>query len=560
MSIRTQLFALVAAFAVAFAAFMGLTWRAQTEHVEDSVFRPILDTKDLVADVLPPPLYALESQMVVSELLDARTPADRDALKARLKELQKQFDERHTFWDQTIEPGEQRVAIDAAAELGNQFYKAVWEQLVPLLDDPKKEKEAARVRHEVVTPLYVKHRAGIDEVVRLADVRRHQQTDTAAAAVLREKEVLVGIGVLTVLGTLLFGVFTARRIARRLDEVGALLGKVAKGDYSAHSEVTINDEIGRLQQALNGTITAGRDVFTELKSTAAEVDTASVRLAAATTEVSAGAQHQASLLQQTAAALRDLTGQVQENANQASRVNGAAQQTQAHARAGAEVMGQTQKSMEAITDASRKIEQIISVIDEFAFQTNMVALNAAVEAARAGEAGRGFAVVAAEVRSLAQRSAESAREVRGLVNDSISKVGQGTRLVAESQESYEQISEATRQLSTMVEHMTQSFGAQVTRIENISGELGTISSVTQQNAAQSEELSGMSESLRSQSEHLEAMTRRFILEANEVSAAAQPEAAFTPAARPSAPRPSAPGAAHWKSSVLQGSSSERHPS
>jgi len=357
-------------------------------------------------------------------------------------------------------------------------------------------------------------------VVALSLERSALQERQAASTVRGTKLTLLSIGAVAIALSFLFGWLLATRLVRRLREVGAVLRRVADGDYTVSLEVLAHDELGELEQSLNATVETGREMLTQLRQSAAEVGSASRRLAESTAEVAEGAQRQAELVSRTATDLAGLSTRVEENSSQAAQASSSALQTQSHARSGADVMMKTRASMTAISEASKKVQQIIGVIDEFAFQTNIVALNAAVEAARAGDAGRGFAVVANEVRTLAQRSAESSREVRSLVTDTIAKVKAGEALVKESEAAFQEIGLATAHLTELVDSMTQSFEGQVEAIGSVTRELSTINTVTQRNAAESEQLSGMSEVLQGQSHQLDELTQRFIVDLGELKASA----------------------------------------
>jgi methyl-accepting chemotaxis protein len=511
MRIRTQLFALIGAFAAVFAGFVALSLASQTERAEDSIYRPILDTKDLVADILPPPAFILEAHQVALDLGGNPDPAERAADVATLGRLEKEYQERRDVWRTTIEAGTLKDAIEKANQDAERYFDQVHTALLPAVSAGDLPTVSSLVRGPLKAT-FLAHRAGIDQVVSLAELRSKQQVGTAAASVRSTKTTLLAVGALAIVLSLLMGWRISRGIAVRLGEVGRALERVASGDYTQQVEASSRDEIGDLQRALNDTVRSGREMLTQLRASAAELGGASQRLSESTVEVAEGAQRQADLVSRTVGGLQSLSANVQENSVQASQASRSAEETQGHAQSGTEVLERTRASMRAISEASRKVEQIISVIDEFAFQTNIVALNAAVEAARAGDAGRGFAVVANEVRSLAQRSAGSAREVRALVADTIAKVKAGEGLVKQSETAFQQIATATGELKGAVEAMSESFRGQADSLGTVTRELTTVNSVTQRNAAESEQLSGMSELLRDQSHRLDELTRRFVLD------------------------------------------------
>lgn len=507
MRIQTQLLALVLGTGVGIAVLVGATWASQADRAEDSVYRPVLETKDLVADVLPPPAFVLEARLVGFELAMA-PEAERAALLKRFGQLEADFTDRQKVWAQAIEPGALHDALAHATTAGQAFFAAARRDFLPLVQAGRLE-EARAAMERSMAPAYQQHRQAIDEVVRLSGARSATQVDAAMATVRTRKLALLSLGVLLIAAGIFAGWSISRRITRRLDEVGRALGMVANGDYTVQVQADARDEIGRLQEALNRTIGSGRTVLAKVMGSADELGSASVRLAASSTEVAAGAQQQTALMEGAAETLRHLHGQLKDNVAQAAQMVRAAQVMSAEAQSGDQIVGEAETAMQDIAQAAERIEAILEVIDEFSFQTSIVALNASVEASRAGDAGRGFAVVALEVRSLAQRSSASAQEVRQLVEDTRQKVRVGTDKVDQSQTAFRKIATATEELATQVGTMSESFSAQASQLEQVSGEVTTISSVTQQNAAQCEELSGMSESLRAQSDVLETMTRRF---------------------------------------------------
>ena len=423
--------------------------------------------------------------------------------------------------------------MEKADREAEQYFAAVDQGYLPVLAAGDQAKAAEVLRVEL-KPLFALHRASIDQVVALAQERTKRQEAQAARTVRATKTTLLGVGAGAIALSLFFGWLISNRIVRRMSELGAALRRVAEGDYTVEVKVSARDELGELEESLNATVQTGRGMLTQLRQSSAEVGSASLRLAESTAEVAEGAQRQADLVSRTVTDLDGLSTKVRENSSQASQASTSALQTQNHARSGADVMLKSRESMAAISAASRKVQQIISVIDEFAFQTNIVALNAAVEAARAGEAGRGFAVVANEVRTLAQRSAESAREVRSLVADTIAKVKAGEALAKDSEEAFQEIGVATAHLTKLVDAMTQSFQGQVDAIGSVTRELSTISTVTQRNAAESEQLSGMSEVLKTQSHQLDALTRRFVVDVGELRTSAPDK---LPASEPSFEEP-----------------------
>jgi methyl-accepting chemotaxis protein len=312
-------------------------------------------------------------------------------------------------------------------------------------------------------------------------------------------------------------VLVNRTIARPLLNATTVLRAAASGDFSQRVAGRATDEIGRLAEDVNASISTA---LQEVRQVADETVSRSQELAAAAEQLSAGAQEQASSLEETAASLEGMTGSVKQNADGGRQVSQLAESARVMAVKGGEVVAQTSSAMTEISAAAHRIGEITTTIDEIAFQTNLLALNAAVEAARAGEQGRGFAVVAAEVRALAQRSAAAAKEIKALIHDSVRKVDTGAELARRSGQALEQIVTAGQQVSELVAEMAVTGQEQATGIDQVNRSLTRMDQITQANAAQTEEVSTTAQALAHQAEQLQALVDRFRL--NQAPAPAAP--------------------------------------
>jgi methyl-accepting chemotaxis protein len=247
------------------------------------------------------------------------------------------------------------------------------------------------------------------------------------------------------------------------------------------------------------------------------VNTASREIAQGNSDLSTRTEEQASALEETSASMQQMTATVGQNAQNAKKVNELAAQASGVAAKGGEVVREAVGTMNGITAASKKIADIIGVIDGIAFQTNILALNAAVEAARAGEQGRGFAVVASEVRSLAQRSAAAAKEIKDLITDSVAKVDAGSRQVNDTGRTMEEIVASVKKVTSLIAEITAASQEQAQGIEQVSETMTQLEKVTQQNAAMVEEASAAAGSLEEQSKALSSAVSVFQLSAEQVS-------------------------------------------
>ena len=294
------------------------------------------------------------------------------------------------------------------------------------------------------------------------------------------------------------GLLISNAITRPLNEAVALAQAVAEGDLTRDIRAQGRDEISQLARALSAMVNQLRGIVSEVRSGVEQVSTASSQIATGNTDLSQRTEEQASNLQQTAASMEELTSTVRQNADNARAASQLAQSARDVAATGGDVVADVVTTMQAISDSSQRMSDIIGVIDGIAFQTNILALNAAVEAARAGEQGRGFAVVASEVRALAQRSANAAKEIKSLIEQSRDKVGDGSRLVTQAGETMANIVAQVQRVNDLVGEITSASVEQSRGIEQVGQAVSQLDQVTQQNAALVEESAAAAESMKHQ--------------------------------------------------------------
>jgi methyl-accepting chemotaxis protein len=327
------------------------------------------------------------------------------------------------------------------------------------------------------------------------------------------RKLIVGALVLMVGLGLLLAVWMARMVARPLNEAVGVAQRVAGGDLTADIAIGSRDETGMVMRSLRDMNRSLAQVVGQVRGSTEAIATASAQIASGNLDLSARTEGQASSLEETAAAVEELTATVRHNADNARLADQLAQSASGVAADGGRVVGEVIATMEAISAASRKVVDIIGVIDGIAFQTNILALNAAVEAARAGEQGRGFAVVASEVRQLAQRSATAAREIKQLIEDSVQQMDSGTVLVQQAGKTMEQVLASVRHVSDVVGEISASSVEQRSGIEEINKAIVHIDETTQQNAALVEQAAAAAAALQEQAAQLAAVMSRFRLEA-----------------------------------------------
>ncbi|MBV7535524.1 MCP four helix bundle domain-containing protein [Duganella sp. sic0402] len=357
-----------------------------------------------------------------------------------------------------------------------------------------------------------------------------------AAAVEIHEQYQSGRTLLIMLGlaAIVLGVVAAwwitRTITQPINAAVRVAETVSSGDLTSDIQVNSNDETGQLMNALKTMNSNLVSIVGQVRNGTELIATASTQIAAGNQDLSSRTEEQASSLEETASSMEELTSTVRFNAENARQANELAISASEIASRGGSVVGEVVNTMGSINDSSRKIVDIISVIDGIAFQTNILALNAAVEAARAGEQGRGFAVVASEVRNLAQRSASAAKDIKGLIDDSVQKVQIGSELVDKAGQTMEEIVQSISRVTQIMTQISNASEEQSQGIAQVNDAITQMDQVTQQNAALVEEAAAAAESMQEQSAKLADVVSVFKLDAS-----------FTSPALPRAPaRPALP--------------------
>jgi len=326
------------------------------------------------------------------------------------------------------------------------------------------------------------------------------------------RTLLLSLGLIElVLGGLLGWLLTLS-ITRPLNEAVNIAETVASGDLTSHIDGSGKDETSKLLQALKTMNDNLLNIVGEVRNGTDTIATASSEIASGNLDLSARTESQAGALEETASAMEELTSTVKQNADNARQANQLAVSASEVAVQGGSVVGRVVDTMGAINESSKKIVDIISVIDGIAFQTNILALNAAVEAARAGEQGRGFAVVASEVRSLAQRSAAAAKEIKALIDDSVEKVGSGSKLVEQAGATMTEVVASVKRVTDIVGEISSASQEQSDGIEQVNRAITQMDETTQQNAALVEEAAAAAQSLQDQASTLTRVVSVFKLD------------------------------------------------
>jgi methyl-accepting chemotaxis protein len=324
---------------------------------------------------------------------------------------------------------------------------------------------------------------------------------------------LAGMAFLALLVGVLVAWRTTRAVTAPVIDAVRVARAVADGDLTQPVTVNRHDEFGELQKALGDMKASLLNTVRQVRQASDSIGVASSEIASGNQDLSARTEQAASNLEETAASMEQLTSTVKNSADAARQANQLAANASEIAVRGGQVVGQVVTTMDEINHSSKKISDIIGVIDGIAFQTNILALNAAVEAARAGEQGRGFAVVASEVRSLAQRSAEAAKEIKGLISNSVEKVETGNQLVADAGQTMSEIVGSIQRVSDIIGEITTAAGEQSDGIGQVNTAVSQLDQMTQQNAALVEESAAAAESLKDQASRLAQVVAVFRIDA-----------------------------------------------
>ena len=378
----------------------------------------------------------------------------------------------------------------------------------------------------------------LDKLSQQKEVRAREAADQASSVYQTSRSFMIALVLGSVAAGLSLGALITRSLTRQLggepDYAAEIAGAIADGDLTVEI-ATRGGDSSSLLFAMKTMRDKLVGIVSQVRAGTDTITTASGEIAQGNLDLSSRTEEQASSLEETASSMEELTSTVRQNADNARQANTLAGAASDVASKGGAVVGQVVQTMESINASSRKIVDIISVIDGIAFQTNILALNAAVEAARAGEEGRGFAVVAAEVRNLAQRSAGAAKEIKALIGDSVEQVEIGSKLVRDAGLTMDEVVGSVRRVADIMQEITAASSEQSAGIEQVNMAIVQMDQVTQQNAALVEQAAAAAESMQDQATALNQIVSVFRLNGTDVAAATSHASNVTPLRRPPPP-------------------------
>jgi len=574
--IRGKLFVLLGVLVLGFFAFgtfaVVLTKKVQ---VNGPTYEKIVMGKDLVADILPPPEYLIESYLTTLQLTDSDNSAIAGRLIEYFKQLESDYNTRHEVWVQALPEGNMKqMLIRDSYEPAKEFYALAKTGLLPAVQ--RGDYETARSEAKKLGGLYQVHRAAIDKVVSMANDMNSATEAAAREDISTGMTILLTIALITLFLVVGLGLLIASQIVGPVRSISALAKTVAGGDLNCSIDIESRDELGELAQSFRQLIDymkdlagaaqsiAGNDLsisvtpksekdvlgnsfrtminnlsgmIRQLSDNARELVSAATEISSSSEQMSRGATTQAEQVNQVSSAIEEMTATIVQAARNAGEATDASKGASDTATSGGQIVNDTIQGMQRIASVVREsaesisklaksadqIGEIISVIDDIADQTNLLALNAAIEAARAGEQGRGFAVVADEVRKLAERTGKATGEITNMIKgiqdetsdavrsmeSGINEVDQGRNLADRAGNSLTEIVTMSQRVTDMVQQIACASEEQSTAAEQISRNVEQISTVTRETAKGAEQSATAAEELNRQAEGLQQMVGQF---------------------------------------------------
>ncbi|MBC3869312.1 methyl-accepting chemotaxis protein [Undibacterium oligocarboniphilum] len=482
--------------------------------------------------------YALETRSKMWQYFIADNAEKRDRVLQAMRSSEAKLQESLNRYEKNDLSDDKDAALLKEVRRTYGEFAALRSKAIAMMDDGRAASEAG--------DFVMANQATVDNFLNAMKAHNAYKTEIGQRASQNAEETLNSSYIFALVFTLIavagisfMGILIIRNIVASLTYAVEVAETVARGDLTSTISVQSDDEAGKVLHALRDMNNSLLNIVSQVRSSTDYITSASTEIATGNMDLSARTEQQAGSLEETASSMEELTSTVRQNADNARQANQLAVSASEVAVKGGSVVSDVVDTMNGINDSSKKIVDIISVIDGIAFQTNILALNAAVEAARAGEQGRGFAVVAAEVRNLAQRSASAAKEIKTLIDDSVEKTERGTRLVNEAGVTISEVVNSVRRVTDVVSEITAASQEQSAGIDQINLAITHMDEATQQNAALVEQAAAAAASMQDQANTLSQVVSVFKINQHQ---AATPAPRVTPAPAVTAARAATPAA------------------
>ncbi len=516
LHIKTQLLLLCTVMIAGFVIFGILSFSTIAKiQINGPIYKSIVDGKDLIADILPPPQYILESYLTILQAHTETDPEKQKMYVEKLKSLRKEYDRRHEFWTKELSQGPMKeLLLKKSYEPAVAFYEKVDKEFLPAIISHDTTK--ADVLKGELAKLYEIHRLAIDEVVKLANESNSADESFAASTIRTRLILLFIIAGITVLSAIVVALLTIRAVTTPLITAVLLSEEIANGNLGVAIEVRSKNETGRLLTAMKTMVESMKRMIGDVKLSADSVATASEQLSASSNQMSMGLSEQSGRVLQISSASTQMAQSVGEVAKNTMLIAAASTETSTIAKDGSQIVDKSVEKVKTIAttvdksakvvaslgERSRQIGSIVNVINEIAEQTNLLALNAAIEAARAGDQGRGFAVVADEVRKLAERTTLATSEIGqmisaiqgdvdqavGAMGDATAHVTTGVADVMKAGETLVRIVDSADNLQLMVQQIATATEQMSAVSETVNNDIEMIASVSQETSVGSTQI------------------------------------------------------------------------